>query len=265
MSHLLGFMDVPYNWVRMMILQPRSHRWFSAGYGDMQAYRDLADSVFAEWSRDGLADFLSPLPDISWTAIDSGDADVCCDEGVFESPLSAALPEAAQLVRFLFVRAAHAGSLAPTRAVVVHYGATGTTQYEERDLKLARPLLHEGIASVILMPPYSGPRTPAGQTAHYVSTVAAYLRQSLAMVLEGTTILRRCLSARMSMHVPMDLSMHMLMHMTIPVHVLPIPAQALVLCICTFLNRACLLPPSGCQLGSRCATTSTSRQPSNSA
>ena len=189
-SSLLGVLDLAYS-LYLRARQPKTHYWFSTGYGDLQSYYDLVDRIVAEWKRDGLKRYLGGVPlQVSWQPVDSGDLAVLCDEGCFASPLAASLPEKVRTARFLFVRAAPGGPLPPTRCVVVHTAATGVVDYEGRDAQLARPLLEHGIASAILMAPYNGSRAPAAQDGHYLDNVADYMLQSLAIILEGAALLR---------------------------------------------------------------------------
>jgi len=188
-SSLLGAVDVAYNLCRRSV-QPKTQCWFSAGYGDLQGYYDLADHMLAEWKRDSLKRHLGTPLQVDWRPVDSGDPAVLCDEGSFVSPLAASLPEEVRTARFLFVRAAPGGTLPPTRCVVVHTAATGVVDYTWRDARMARPLLQHGIASAILMAPYNGSRAPAGQDSHYIDNVADYMKQSLAIILEGAALLR---------------------------------------------------------------------------
>ena len=189
-SSLLGVLDLAYS-LYLRARQPKTHYWFSTGYGDLQSYYDLVDRMMAEWKRDGLKRYLGGVPlQVSWQPVDSGDLAVLCDEGCFASPLAASLPEEVRTARFLFVRAAPGGPLPPTRCVVVHTAATGVVDYEGRDAQLARPLLEHGIASAILMAPYNGSRAPAAQDGHYIDNVADYMLQSLAIILEGAALLR---------------------------------------------------------------------------
>ena len=100
------------------------------------------------------------------------------------------MPEEVRTARFLFVRAAPGGKLPPTRCVVVQTAATGVVDYADRDAQMARPLLEHGIASAILMAPYNGSRAPQAQDAHFIDNVADYMKQTLAIILEGAALLR---------------------------------------------------------------------------
>ena len=143
-SSALGAIDVAYNLCRRL-LQPKTHYWFSEGFGDLKSYYELADRTMAEWKRDGLKRYLGSPLKVSWQPVDSGDPAVLCDEGSFASPLAAALPEEVRTARFLFVRAAPGGTLPPTRCVVVQTAATGVVDYADRDAQMARPLLEHGL------------------------------------------------------------------------------------------------------------------------
>ena len=191
-SFLLGLIDLVYNLYRRFIAQPRRNRWFSAGYGDLPSYYYAVDHAMDEWKRDGLKRYLSKPLRVTWRKIDSGAPAVLCDEGFFVSPLSRyiGVPDAVKMARFLFVRAAPGGPLPPTRSIVVHTAATGVSTYAERDAEMARPLLAHGIASCILMAPYNGTRAPEDQRKHYIDNVADYMKQSLAIILEGVALLR---------------------------------------------------------------------------
>ena len=68
--------------------------------------------------------------------------------------------------------------------------ATGATAYTERARQLAEPLVPLGVASIVLMAPYNGTRSPRGQLAHYIDNVADYMLQSLAITLEGAALVR---------------------------------------------------------------------------
>ena len=52
------------------------------------------------------------------------------------------------------------------------------------------PLLHHGIASMIIMAPYNGTRSPHGQDGHYIDNVADYMLQSLAIIHEVAALIR---------------------------------------------------------------------------
>jgi hypothetical protein len=68
--------------------------------------------------------------------------------------------------------------------------ATGATEYEPRRTTVALPLLQHGVASVVIMAPWYGTRAPVSQHGCYIETVADYLRQSLAIIVEGAAVLR---------------------------------------------------------------------------
>eukprot|EP00940_MAST-03C_sp_MAST-3C-sp2_P002352 g2352.t1 len=181
-------LDVAYNAV-MRRLQRKEERWFTKGFGDLRTYFEQADAVVGEFRRDGLSR-LRCAPKIQWKEMVSTTEGILRDEGEFDSPLAHALPDRSRRARFLYVRAASGSNYPPTRAVIVHMAPTGATSYEERERELARPLVEHGIASLILLPPFSGSRSPHGQPKHYVETVADYLRQSLAIILEGAALVR---------------------------------------------------------------------------
>ncbi|KAL1510493.1 hypothetical protein AB1Y20_006798 [Prymnesium parvum] len=188
-SPLLGAADVLYCGLHKA-LQPNEERWFREGYGDLPVYERRAAELMREWQRDGLSSLDRKLA-IEWSRAASNDPAVRLDEGSFASPLAADLPEGpTRTARFLFVRAVPGGKLPRTKSVVVIMAATGVTDYEGRDATMARPLLEHGIASFIVMPPFNGTRSPPGQTKHYISNVADYLRQTLAIMLEGAVLLR---------------------------------------------------------------------------
>lgn len=187
-SAVLGTVDVAYNFYGWASY-PRAHRWFSDGYGDMPEQVAEADATMAEWKKDAWASMLSVPLQVAWSSVETGDEAVWADECSFNSPL-VGLPDLTRTARALFVRAAPGGALPPTRAVTLIMAPTGDDAYADRDAKLARPLLQHGIASLIMMAPFYGTRAPAGQTKHFIANVADYMRQSLAIILEGAALLR---------------------------------------------------------------------------
>lgn len=187
-SALLGFVDVAYNFYGRAS-SPQDQRWFSDGYGDMPEYVAQADASMAEWKHDCWASCLSVPLQVTWESVNVDDEAVWADECSFDSPL-AGLPDKCCTARALFVRAAPGGVLPPTRAVCLITAPTGDDTYADRDAKLARPLLQQGIASLIVMAPFYGTRAPTGQTKHFIANVADYMRQSLAIILEGAALLR---------------------------------------------------------------------------
>ena len=148
--------------------------------------------MMLEWQDSGLSRLDEAL-EIEWQPWDEEQLTkgILLDEGCFTSPFANHLPEGCRDVRFLFVRRADSATeLPPTRAIYVHMAATGTTTYSERLRCLAIPLLQSGIASCLLMAPYNGTRSPRGQDLHYIDNVADYMRQSMAVILEGTVLIR---------------------------------------------------------------------------
>lgn len=145
-------------------------------------------AMMAEWERDGWVALLDKHHaatgggSIEWRECESNDPGVWCSEGTFVSPLAHRLPQESREATFLFVRRASSSSsstettrLPPTKHIMLHMAPTGTTTYTVRDKELARPLLHHGIASVIVMPPFYGPRAPVDQPEHYIDNVADYM------------------------------------------------------------------------------------------
>ena len=191
-SRAQGFLDAAYNAVRERV-QPAEERWFSKGYGEIEDYYTEVDSFMEKWAHDGLEGLKVPVH-ITWRKMAANDhkrPHVWRDEGTFESPLAHKLPRQSQSCRCLFVRGAPgSGVYPPTRSIVVHMAATGTSTYTDREQELAMPLLLHGIASLIIMAPFNGSRRPAGQTRHYIQNVADYMLQSLAIILEGAALLR---------------------------------------------------------------------------
>jgi len=190
-SRALGWIDILYCRFRQCV-EPTTHRWFTLGYGDLPAYFSEAQKMMLEWQDSGLSRLDEAL-EIEWQPWDEEQLTkgILLDEGCFTSPFANHLPEGCRDVRFLFVRRADSATeLPPTRAIYVHMAATGTTTYSERLRCLAIPLLQSGIASCLLMAPYNGTRSPRGQDLHYIDNVADYMRQSMAVILEGTVLIR---------------------------------------------------------------------------
>mmetsp|Transcript_30958 Transcript_30958/g.51289 ORF Transcript_30958/g.51289 Transcript_30958/m.51289 type:complete len:439 (+) Transcript_30958:304-1620(+) len=199
-SACAGMIDLVYNSFRKRV-QPPAERWFRRGFGDLPRYFSACDEALDAWEADGLKDYLQVPVSIrwrEWPADAQAPPDVLLDEGSFESPLATFLPPESRMVRFLFVRAVPGGKHMRTRGIYVHTAATGTCTYTERERGLAYPLLEHGIASILLIPPYNGKRSPTGQEKHYIDNVADYMLQSLAIVLEATALLRTlaCSSVR---------------------------------------------------------------------
>lgn len=139
LSRLLGSVDFYYNAYRWTV-QPRAERWYTRGYGDLTGYFEAADRWMAKWAQTGLSELDTPVV-ISWESW-TGPPGVLRDEGSFVSPCHETLPEDVRTVRFLFVRAASSpvgeSLLPPTRSIIVHTAATGTSRVSNDGLGLAR-------------------------------------------------------------------------------------------------------------------------------
>ena len=187
-----GALDIVYNNFRRKVQSP-AERWFQRGYGDLPRYFGACDEALDAWEADGLERYLQLPAMLSWREQfpdERTPPGVLLSEGSFESPLAAHLPPESRTARFLFVRAVPGSDYPPTRSIYVHTAATGTCKYTERERGLAYPLLAHGVASMLLLPPYNGSRSPAGQTKHYIDNVADYMLQSLASILEATLLVR---------------------------------------------------------------------------
>jgi len=224
MSSLLGTIDVLHTRYSRAIQDPE-YRFFNGGYGDMDSYKDLVRDIEEQWATDGLRSFLNAKPmTLSWTryshhavgrstrgggcccssgrgsgsgtiGMESAHAEydteeVWLDEAVWESPLKDALPVGSQTAKMLFVRRAPDSRFPKTTSILLFMPATGDEEYESRLATLALPLLEHGIASALIVPPLYGSRRAPGQKGHYAITVAEYMTQSFALVVEGVQVLR---------------------------------------------------------------------------
>jgi hypothetical protein len=106
-------------------------------------------------------------------------------EASFESPAAAYLPTPSKQGKFLFVwKEATDGSPPPNpKRIAIHLPTTGDQYYWYRK-QIALDLLKHDIASCILMFPYYGPRKPETQYAHVLPSVAAFITQIAAGVME---------------------------------------------------------------------------------
>jgi len=202
--------------------------FFGKGYGDMATYKLLIDDIERDWSLDGLDTRFAQQPIlVSWrpyvhtasmpsgsgsgtlgmssgsrdgsgsgkigtdsALADYNESEVLVDEGVWRSPLAGHLPEGAEDVHMLFVRAAPTSQFPPTNCILLHMPCTGDEYYESRLATVALPLLEHGIGSIVLVPPLYGRRRPVGQLGYYADNVADYMIQSLAVILESAQLLR---------------------------------------------------------------------------
>ena len=193
-SKALGMIDGAYNAYRRAVT-PAEQRWYRKGYGDIITQQAQSDTIVAAFGKDGMEEWLSKTPfsltSAPWAPTgEIPPQDVLRDELSFASPMADQLPRASAVVRALFVRAAPGSNLyPPTRCIMLHMAPTGVTAYSDRE-KLAYPLLEYGIASIIIIPPFSGSRAPPAQPAHYIETVADYMRQSQALIAESVQLLR---------------------------------------------------------------------------
>lgn len=194
MSALWGTIDVAVTWYEQAV--DNELRFFSDGFGDIEAYERVSEEWREAWRADGLETKLpNELAELRWSPVESQEG-IWEDEAVWKSPLSEHLPAAGvDEGRLLFVRRAPRRGLRfpKTRSIVLHMTPLGDETYVKRHKSLAIPLLNDGIASLIYIPPYYGTRRPKGQTRHYVRTVAHFMLQTMAVILEGTQLLR-CMS-----------------------------------------------------------------------
>ncbi|MEQ9363510.1 MAG: alpha/beta hydrolase family protein [Leptospirales bacterium] len=150
--------------------------------------------------RDGLGDvcFLDTVPDrhprdvraaqIEWDSeVATESSGATRRRGRFLSPAADWLPEESRTALIEMIRPANFSVDTP---VFVHFAATGDETFLPRRFLLANALADEGIASVLLMNPYYGPRRPKTQTNFSVPTVSDQLRMNGASIYEGVALVR---------------------------------------------------------------------------
>ncbi len=150
--------------------------------------------------RNGLGDveFLQTIPDrhprdlgpasVEWDVkIDGDSGGVTRQQGRFISPAADWLPEESKIAQIEMIRPANFGTDTP---VFVHFAATGDESFLPRRLLLANALADQGIASVLLMNPYYGPRRPKTQKNFSVPTVSDQMRMNGASIFEGVALVR---------------------------------------------------------------------------
>lgn len=160
-----------------------SHRFFASGWGDLQQLQDaraFMDDFVLEYSH-GVA-----TPSVSFgpeSPLFGGLGFRC--RGEFPSPLASYLPEESKLCDFELLMPKDRQPW----ACVVQFPGTADQSYLFRKVMLGLPLLREGVASVLITPPFYGARRPKHQTLHYISTVAEFSHQSAGLLLEAMQIL----------------------------------------------------------------------------
>ena len=120
---VLGWVDVGFCWFSKLTAK-KSERFFQKGFGDIQAARDVQNTLLDAWSQGGLpwADDRQPLEGLRWIAGPraTGDDSMCTaqewfqgepriveEEAEFRSPIGHLLPdENCGTGRFLLVRPA---------------------------------------------------------------------------------------------------------------------------------------------------------------
>lgn len=150
--------------------------------------------------RNGLGDidFIKTVPDRHPRNVEAArmewDADLVIERsgvtrqlGRFISPAADWLPEESKTALIEMIRPADFNQDTP---VFVHFAATGDETFLPRRFLLANSLAREGIASVLLMNPYYGPRRPGTQSGFAVPTVSDQLRMNGASIFEGVALVR---------------------------------------------------------------------------
>ncbi|MCR9140958.1 MAG: alpha/beta hydrolase family protein [bacterium] len=150
--------------------------------------------------RQGLGDleFLRTIPDrhprdvaaakIEWDdEIVAERSGATRQQGTFRSPAADWLPEESRTAQIEMIRPANCNSDTP---VFVHFAATGDETFLPRRFLLANALADEGIASILLMNPYYGPRRPKTQSNFSVPTVSDQMRMNGASIFEGVALVR---------------------------------------------------------------------------
>ena len=159
------------------------HRFFTKGWGDLQEVQDgraIMDSFLVEYAQ-GLA---PPTMSLGAEHAVFGGSGFCC-RGHFPSPLASILPEESKLCELEL--------LVPKDrqpwACVVQFPGTADQSYFFRKMMLAAPLLREGVASVLITPPFYGSRRPKQQILHYIDKVTDFCHQSESLLLEALQVL----------------------------------------------------------------------------
>jgi hypothetical protein len=80
----------------------------------------------------------------------------------------------------------------PLRGVVVILPGTGDMSYFIRKCMMSIPLARHGIASVLPMCAFYGPRKPVDQTLHYLRHITDMAKLAAACLLEATALVRWC-------------------------------------------------------------------------
>lgn len=184
LSWLLGLPDVAYGCQAYLkrYMAPSLRHW-TGGWGDLT----LAKKVFEE-SKVQIAthnagpEGFAGLVTLSEPVAASANLQVL--EGSFGSPLKACLPEESVAVPFQAI-------LPPgePRAVVVICAGTGDESFLYRRKALAEPLAKHGIASLLPMMPFYGPRRRHGQRLFYLTTFCDIMVQCYAGCSENMALL----------------------------------------------------------------------------
>ncbi|CAJ1406075.1 unnamed protein product [Effrenium voratum] len=165
---------------RLSLWKPfSSARFFAEGWGPLQELQDGRERLEALISelqaRPAPPDvLLGPEQQVPGGTL---------RQGSFRSSFAEHLPQESHLCHFEL--------LAPKDpwAVVLHFPGTADQSYGFRKWALAKPLLQQGVASLLMMPPFYGPRRPKTQQLHYIRTVVEFCQQSSALLLEAVQLL----------------------------------------------------------------------------
>ncbi|RWS23122.1 C4orf29-like protein [Leptotrombidium deliense] len=116
-------------------------------------------------------------------------------EGHFSSPFASylpdLLPEEAKVAKFQFV-APKVWKHKTLRPVCIHFAGTGDHYFWMRRTLMAKPLVKDGIASIILENPFYGYRKPAGQIRSSLKNVSDIFVMGGSLILEALALLHYC-------------------------------------------------------------------------
>lgn len=137
-----------------------------------------------------------PLINIEWSATKTT-SHCKIQEGHFISPYQfnwknkgknqiEKLPEESQLARFQLVSPNQSNKDTP---LIIHFAATGDEGYAIRTRFMARPLVKQRVASLLLENPFYGSRRPGFQTGTLMQRVTDFLQMSRAVQDEGLALL----------------------------------------------------------------------------
>ena len=151
--------------------------FFGRGLGDVEFLKTVSYERLRQAST----------ADIAWEQTSAPGEAIVHKRGSFLSPAADELPPECRTALVEYVGPADADKDTP---IFIHFAATGDETFFIREKLLARPLAESGIASIILMSAYYGPRKSPNQSGFVLNTVSDQFRMNLAIIQEGVAIVR---------------------------------------------------------------------------